>query len=72
MGRGIYGKLLRYGNLDDFMTLKPGNIITVGNIPGTFRCIGSGYFNHDSDDPSWEIETNNGIIDFRNDICVIR
>ena len=72
MSRSLYGRPLRYGNLDDFQTLKTGNVIAIEGIPGTFTCVGSPYYNHDTKEPSWEVKTNKGIIDIRNDIIVIK
>lgn len=64
-------KKLKYGSLEDFKSIKIGDTVYIAENSFTGTVTREAYYNHDSDEPSWEIETNNGVVDIYNDISVM-
>lgn len=59
-------------NEKEFKKLKSGDIITymVGMKKGTTTCITDAFYNYDTDEPGWEVETEDCFLSIDNDIWV--
>lgn len=62
---------LRYGNVEDFKSLKYGDIIQVEGFDYMILVLGTPFYNNDADEPGWEVETDNGNISIYNDITLL-
>lgn len=69
---GVFPRNIKYMDIEDFKTLKPGHILQVDGMKGEFTVTGDPFYNADADpdNKGWEVETNNGTISIENDIRI--